>query len=371
MTSCPKTYFDLMQEVRPRLISNLSHALEDVPPGQYSIMADDMTPLLGDRNRLTQIIKEDMADLGRLNLRMMGMSNVARGSDEQVIATMPAEFRQSHLGSVHVEVAVLSNFIHHGKKVYYFAENLVERLADTEMNVDEQLVTLPHASCVFVYDCQTVRDAVAKVWGSRAEQSGTVTVFMSMFAKEDGTRSIAMAPVVHEGAKVTTMLSRSLHLRPGGTVEEALDTDWVKINGEGNGMATFDDNHFATAGRRMARIFINSALYLASSNPDIVPRMRLLPEELTKLHNKQRRKIERQQERETKLSFTVVGSTVRRYDRDGSGSGQPLGSRIKVQGHWKTQAHGKAFSLRKIIHVEPYWRGPDIAEVVNRPHVVR
>lgn len=37
-----------------------------------------------------------------------------------------------------------------------------------------------------------------------------------------------------------------------------------------------------------------------------------------------------------------------------------------VRGHWKMQAHGKGRELRKLVHVEPYWRGPEDAPVSAR-----
>jgi hypothetical protein len=41
-----------------------------------------------------------------------------------------------------------------------------------------------------------------------------------------------------------------------------------------------------------------------------------------------------------------------------------------VRGHWKRQAHGPGHSLRKLIHIEPYWRGPEGAPVLVRAHDV-
>lgn len=37
-----------------------------------------------------------------------------------------------------------------------------------------------------------------------------------------------------------------------------------------------------------------------------------------------------------------------------------------VKGHWKYQAHGPNRSLRKFIHIEPYWRGPEDAPILTR-----
>jgi hypothetical protein len=42
-----------------------------------------------------------------------------------------------------------------------------------------------------------------------------------------------------------------------------------------------------------------------------------------------------------------------------------------VVGHWKMQAYGPKNSLRKHIHIEPYWRGPDDAPILVRPHELK
>lgn len=41
-----------------------------------------------------------------------------------------------------------------------------------------------------------------------------------------------------------------------------------------------------------------------------------------------------------------------------------------VRGHWKHQAHGLGRLQRKLIHVEPYWRGPEDAPIPIRPHTL-
>jgi hypothetical protein len=66
--------------------------------------------------------------------------------------------------------------------------------------------------------------------------------------------------------------------------------------------------------------------------------------------------------RDIELDDRVIGA-VRAYAREG-------GSSPKVQslvsGHWKRQQHGPNRSLRKLIHVAPYWRGPLDAPVLDK-----
>jgi hypothetical protein len=58
---------------------------------------------------------------------------------------------------------------------------------------------------------------------------------------------------------------------------------------------------------------------------------------------------------------------LREYVRTGKRSPNV---RVLVRGHYKLQAHGTGRELRKVIWVKPYWRGPDEAPVLLRPHVI-
>jgi hypothetical protein len=70
-----------------------------------------------------------------------------------------------------------------------------------------------------------------------------------------------------------------------------------------------------------------------------------------------------------KLSRDVrvdVRKAVRDYVEGRTNRGPTV--QILVRGHWKSQVHGPERSQRKMIHVEPYWRGPEDAPVAVRVH---
>lgn len=52
------------------------------------------------------------------------------------------------------------------------------------------------------------------------------------------------------------------------------------------------------------------------------------------------------------------------------GRRSPVTVQSLVRGHWKNQPHGNDRALRKFIHIEPYWRGPEDAPIAVRPHVL-
>lgn len=52
------------------------------------------------------------------------------------------------------------------------------------------------------------------------------------------------------------------------------------------------------------------------------------------------------------------------------GGGSSPSVRSLVRGHWKNQPCGPGSTLRKRIHVEPFWRGPEDAPIAVRSHVL-
>jgi len=47
--------------------------------------------------------------------------------------------------------------------------------------------------------------------------------------------------------------------------------------------------------------------------------------------------------------------------------GSPLTVQSLIRGHWRMQPHGPKGQMRKLIHLEPFWRGPDGAPILSRP----
>jgi hypothetical protein len=55
---------------------------------------------------------------------------------------------------------------------------------------------------------------------------------------------------------------------------------------------------------------------------------------------------------------------------EGSGSRKGPTVQFLVRGHWKHQPHGPRSALRKVIHVQPYWKGDADALVLRRDYVL-
>lgn len=54
----------------------------------------------------------------------------------------------------------------------------------------------------------------------------------------------------------------------------------------------------------------------------------------------------------------------------GTRGSKPKTVRFVVRGHWRNQACGVGMQTRKLMWIEPYWKGPQEAAILQRPHVV-
>ena len=82
----------------------------------------------------------------------------------------------------------------------------------------------------------------------------------------------------------------------------------------------------------------------------------------------------------TALEFKEVGASVgpivvnkddnTKVGGISTGVGDKLQVRFMVRGHWRRQPHGQENQERKLIWIQPHFKGPDIAEIVNKPYLV-
>ena len=52
------------------------------------------------------------------------------------------------------------------------------------------------------------------------------------------------------------------------------------------------------------------------------------------------------------------------------GAGLKNAYQFMVRGHWRNQAHGKGRKDRKYIWIQPYLKGQDMAEILDKPYIV-
>lgn len=254
----------------------------------------------------------------------------------------------------------ITNFELFKKKTFYFADNLVEQLAFTELMADSDFARPPFDSCLFVYHSPLAieyfyrsMDRIPPI-GNTFPLSVFVTSLPSS-AEDSGDRKLEFRCFHADYYSVGPFVERNLLIRQGWTIDRSLKTDWIKIYGysEHDYSANEDENCFNdNEGLQFFRILINSILYLASSDPDVV--QRLSPHKGTPIRLKpsgKPRKTEnrppREFERVSSLDYTYVGRNTGSivvdksiHSETGFNSSyfeKKLGIRFIVRGHWRNQ----------------------------------
>lgn len=271
------------------------------------------------------------------------------------------------------------NFELFGKKTFYVTPNLYEHLAETSIDTDCQLARLPFPNCLFVYDSPLAKDLLYRTNNHTVRTyEGAVSVFASEIT-EEGERKLVLFVFHADNTQVHYGIKRQLLLREGWTLEQALRTDWLKLNPdsvEDNSFAISDET-FYTSGLNFFRSVVNTILYLGSNDPDLVQQLspyRQMEERLFLAKSRDKRKeIKGELKRTPRLDYVVVGRNVPRLmpDAMAGGSAREMHVWFIVRGHWRNQPYGAGNSLRRPLWVKPYYKGPEIAELINnRPYVV-
>lgn len=130
--------------------------------------------------------------------------------------------------------------------------------------------------------------------------------------------------------------------------------DFVTHNFQGHGPKFSDLLH----------VLFGIILYLASEHPALEPVPPLRTDIDSIRSPKKRAKAERKLQRHTRFGYVRIRTEPTRTEATPR-TGRQLDHPVWVRGHWRHQPYGKGRKLRKWIWIQPYQRGPDIADTVK------
>lgn len=123
---------------------------------------------------------------------------------------------------------------------------------------------------------------------------------------------------------------------------------------------------------------VNALLYISSQDADIVEdksHVHKLHQQLQGLKGgHKRKKLEEQLHKEKQHKIYICGANIRaskEYIASLSKESRQLTVRFRVRGHWRNQACGPKLSEHKLIWIQPYWKGPTYAELLERNYIVK
>lgn len=361
----PMTHYDWIKRFRPDFVDAIALSVTSVEPRRYGLVRDDL-----DDEFFDMLSRQSIDAHLRATIRAAGHRPEEFSPDELLSMLLP-EAANKLFATLEMEWQFFSNFELFGKKSFFFSPNITQKLADTELNVASEFVATPFPSCLFAYDNQAARDAYFAMMNLPTRQEGVVTVYVvhHLTTPEEPALGI-LATYSDRRGDIPGAAVRHLSLAPGTKLEDALRTDWLERgHARPNAITAADDEMFFGPGLRMIRIVANSILYLSSANPDVAKGLKEPPRTGgSTLSTKEKRRLERSV---SKLDYTLVGRSATPCQGRPSAIGKQLNERIQTRGHWKSQAYGPGHTERKIIFIEPYWRGPDAAEVINKTYIAR
>ena len=127
------------------------------------------------------------------------------------------------------------------------------------------------------------------------------------------------------------------------------------------------------------RFAVNTVLYVTSDQADVVQDKSEENKIHERLHGEKKKSKRLALEKELAYikssKLFIVGAKFRlgkEYKADLTESGRVwvLKHRCRVMGYWRSQPYGPKQSLRKRIWIAPYFKGPDMAEMINKGYVV-
>ncbi|EEG33488.1 hypothetical protein FAH67_02780 [Neisseria flavescens] len=397
----PKTHFDCIQYLRPEL---LIEAKKDV---KELLNIDRKSPILSIdeyENRLNSYLEKVINDTLQVAADNIGVSlNFIKNN----IDDLP-EFFKNHLfalgSTINYEYHFIVNFLLAGRKTFFFSDAISQKLLYTEINVPAKEIQLPFFSCQLVFTEREIIDAFyTKALKDNpdltVDYSCPISVFVTLFDdcdELDGRRIIFNSYHSKYPDTIFLMQKRELFLGNDWNLEQSLRTDWENLTPNNFGYGSFyndgnisklEDDLFYTDGLLFYRIILNAILYVISSKADFPKKESQIRKIEKKIANAKSFLKKERLNQETKaissLDYFEVGLSEQQiilknqHDNENSESvdysrlDRKILRRFMVRGHWRNQRYGSGLTETKLIWIKPYIKGDELAEVINKPYVIK
>jgi hypothetical protein len=390
----PLTYYDRLKNIHPQLAGFIEAAISDIRSRGIDgpVKADDFQE---DEESYFSYMKFFVDKFIDDTAAFLGMDRDLIEPDIKRSPQISLIVR-----SLDLDYWNFINFELAGRKTFFFHDNLTDHLLSTELTVDSSLVKPPFPTCLLMFSARLAIDAAYAAMNHPVSPEcykAPLCVFVTSFDMRDDpeSRNIMMFVTHWYDKNPAFAIKREVAIRPNWKLEDALRTDWkelvnhddlesgmqYRIDGYVQEVA---DESFYTDGLALFRLILNAILYLSSSDPEIVERLSGRKEALDRASSiKSREKAKKaryEARKESELDYFAVGESVpliyvRKGDvRDAElpcpNDSREYAVRFIVRGHWRNQACGPGLSERRLVWIKPYYKGPEMADLVNRPYKV-
>jgi len=263
---------------------------------------------------------------------------------------------------------------HHEEKVYVVTQQLAQQLSDTSLNVDCRFLKSPFKEIFIqvdkglfqILDLQTLKEVDVEGIYVYLNESGTHREIRMMAAS-------LLKPNDKYPFNDSVFYFR-FHMDEEDKIRDKVNeyledpAIWSDVNIKKSG-GEINKKYIAT----LSNFVFNTLLYITSKDADI---QAMLPFKPTGLKKKKKQKKEQQKvDRLSALPYILVGGNIKpHYEQVASISKWKLQNRVYVEGYWRIQWYGSIKDDTRhaqTIWIEPYYKGPELAEVINKAHLMR
>lgn len=202
-----------------------------------------------------------------------------------------------------------------------------------------------------------------------------------------GNRDANVHALLFVDKKVVDLDPRTILLTREGNIQKTIEWD-VSISGLSVGVNNFGLDHMwvnlrnnetvmeacniaskvenrdvvsIPEAQRAVNIFFNTIMYINDSSR--------VPAE-TELKCSVKYKIGKGKKNTVRSEFILLKPPRKYIPIHSAKTGRTIDKRFLVRGHWTRQAYGKGHMLRKNLWILPYWKGPELAEIVSKKYKV-
>jgi hypothetical protein len=281
-------------------------------------------------------------------------------------------------------LAYMLNFEILARKVFWVDEALAYMLAQTDLDIDGEVLRLPFRACAFVfidrYTLSLGEDLLRRHGTESKHSTRPLTIITAHLFEEDisdGRRCLHFDLLFDSNRDDRTwpyLVSRDVVIRPRDDLETMLESHFHDVD-----PTTRDIIFTSPELKRLLRVIINAVLYATSagvtpvSMESPIAGLRRKKNKLGK--SKQGKMMGRIMEMKGRFSeervFYLPGkitiSQLKRYrEMEKTHDGRMIMKRFMVRGHWRRA--NPSWQDQALRWIEPYWKGPEMAAIIEKEY---
>lgn len=273
------------------------------------------------------------------------------------------------------------------EKFYYICPQLARNLLNTELNIDSYFLKSPFPELYIQIEPGTLQ-----IYELMTKELWPVTGIYVHYAElKDGDKFYKQLRIMAIGLKPENSKSEvptdglddsafyfKIDLKDG-KIQDLLQENIDGILNNQTDLETFGGYANVEHIRQIFNFVLNVLLYITSKDPDIIKQLPYgFIEQQQRLKNPAKlRKLQSKISKYTSKEILIVGQKVispyKNIEKSENSHNWKLEKRVYVSGHWKIQWYGSEkdnSKHHKVIYIEPYEKGPELAEVIKKKYVV-